>query len=703
MKTPNMGANNMTQTADLLLEIFSEEIPSGLQARAVSELADTLGAELKSLNLTHDDIATYTTPRRLVICIHNLPTTQPDTREERKGPRVGAPDKAVEGFLRGAGLNSLDDCQIENSPKGDFYVAVIEKKGRPTADVLSELITTTLNGFTWPKSMRFADFEFRWVRPLRHVLAVFDGKPLDGGIDMGNGTTKRDFTNTTVGHRFMGTQDPITVTNFNDYQSQLAENGVVVDNAKRRADILSGLQSKASELGLQLVDDNGLLDEVTGLVEHVNVLVGRIDDDFMSVAQECIILSMREHQKYFSFKNNDGTLAPYFATVANITTYDNGAKIIDGNERVLRSRLSDAKFFWENDCNTPLEDLLPKLDKVVFHAKLGTVSDRVNRMGQITELLMPAVAGADKNDVQTAVQLCKADLMSQMVYEFPELQGVMGQYYARQQGKGDAVATAIAEHYSPLGPSDTCPTAPVSVVVALAEKLDTLVGFWLIDEKPTGSKDPYALRRGALGVIRLILENNLQIDLVDMIRATAKIHNQGKVEDAEDVFFFIMDRLKVHLKNDGIRHDVVEAVFYKGHNLFDIVNRAQALQTFLASDNGDAILQLYRRAGNIVSAEEKKDGVDYGQTELRHDIGGDADDKIMQFIDANGDKISDAINTQNYTEAMNIIATGRTVLDAFFEDTKINDDNPDIRKNRLNILGALRNKMNEIADFSLIE
>ena len=299
------------------------------------------------------------------------------SREERKGPRVDAPEKALEGFMRGAGIDSLDNCKVESSPKGDFYVAVIEKKGRPTADVLSELIINTINGFTWPKSMRFADFDFRWVRPLRHVLAVFGGETLSGSIDMGNGATKREFTNTTVAPRFMGSQDRLTVKDFADYESQLANNNVVVDNNKRRADILSGLQAKASELGLTLVDDNGLLDEVTGLVEHVNVLVGRIDDEFMSVAQECIILSMREHQKYFSFKNADGTLAPYFATVANITTSDNGAKIIDGNERVLRSRLSDAKFFWDNDCNTPMENMLPKLEQVVFHAKLGTVADRV--------------------------------------------------------------------------------------------------------------------------------------------------------------------------------------------------------------------------------------------------------------------------------------------------------------------------------------
>ena len=699
----------MTQTADLVLEIFSEEIPSGMQARAVADLADTLAGELKSLNLPHHAIKTYTTPRRLVICIDNLPTTQPDVREERKGPRVGAPDKAVEGFLRGAGLNSLEDCKIENSPKGDFYVAVIEKKGRPTAEVLSELITNTINGFTWPKSMRFADFEFRWVRPLRHVLAVFDGKPLDGGIDMGNGTTKRDFTNTTVAHRFMGDQSPITVTDFNDYQSQLASNGVIVDNAKRRADILSGLQAKASELGLQLVDDNGLLDEVTGLVEHVNVLVGRIDDDFMAVAQECIILSMREHQKYFSFKNADGTLAPYFATVANITTDDKGAKIIDGNERVLRSRLSDAKFFWENDCKTPMEDLLPKLEKVVFHAKLGTVSDRTARMGKIADLLMPAVSGADKGDVQTAVTLCKADLMSQMVYEFPELQGIMGQYYARQQGKGDAVATAIAEHYSPLGPSDDCPTAPVSVVVALAEKLDTLVGFWLINEKPTGSKDPYALRRAALGVIRLILENDLRIDLADIITQVAKIHKskiqgQGKADDALDLLNFFADRLKVHLKNDGIRHDVVSAVFaLGGRDLLDVVNRAKALQGFLDSDNGDALLQLYRRAGNIVSAEEKKDGVSYGNHALLDGVGVDADSKVMAFLNTDGSKIAEAITAKQYTDAMNTLAEGRAVIDTFFDDVKINDDDANIRKNRLNILGALRNTMNEIADFSVIE
>lgn len=693
----------MTQTANLLLEIFSEEMPSGLQSRAVKDMAKTMADKLVDAKLTHAPIITYTTPRRLVFCINDLPLTQPDIRETKKGPRVNAPEQAINGFLRGAGLDCLESCEIITTPKGDFYQAVLEKKGRPTADVLSDIITHTIKGYTWAKSMRFADFDFRWVRPLRHILAVFNGQTINGAIPMSGDKNQRHFTNTTVGHRFMGNGGIITVTDFADYEQKLADNGVTVNHEKRRADIANQLNTHAETLGLTLVQDEGLLDEVTGLVEHVNTLVGKIDDDFMTVAQECIILSMREHQKYFSFKTKDGTLAPYFATIANMTPPDNGKQIISGNERVLRSRLSDAKFFWDNDCQTPLETMVEKLNKVVFHAKLGTVADRVTRMAKIADVITPHIPGANATNVQTAVALCKADLMSQMVYEFPELQGVMGQYYAKQQGKSHAVAHAIAEHYSPLGPNDTCPTAPVSVVVALAEKLDTLVGFWLIHEKPTGSKDPYALRRACLGVIRLILENGIELNLRDTLKQTAQIHGIGNGDDALDLVNFFVDRLKVYLKNQNIRHDVVQAVTVLGMNdLLDTTTKAKALQDFITSADGDALVQLYRRAGNIVTAEEKKDGIAYGTQDLNHTLGTDADTHLIQTLENQGINAIKHTTNKQYAKAMAELATLKPAVDTFFNDVKVNDDNPKIRANRLHILGALRNAMNKIADFSKI-
>lgn len=692
----------MADTADLLLEIFSEEMPSGLQPRAVADIAKMLGDGLADAGLSHAPIVTHTTPRRLVFCINDLPKTQPDVREEKKGPKVGSPEQAINGFLKGAGLNSVDECEIRETPKGDFYYAVIEKKGLPTVRVLLRIITHTINGYTWAKSMRFADYDFRWVRPLRHVLAVFGGEPLNRGIDMGNGQTVIPFGNTTVGHRFMGSSDGFIVKDFANYEKQLANHFVMVNTENRRAEIKTQLESHADKLGLTLVPDDKLLDEVTGLVEHVNVLVGSIDDEFMGVAQECIILSMRDHQKYFSFTDKNGKLAPYFATVANVSTADDSV-IVGGNERVLKSRLADAKFFWDNDLKTPLAHMADKLGSVVFHAKLGSVADRIGRMGKIAEILTPHVDEAHPENVQTAVKLAKADLVSQMVYEFPELQGVMGKYYAQHQGYNDFVANAIAEHYSPLGPNDDCPTAPVSVVVALAEKLDTLVGFWLIDEKPTGSKDPYALRRACLGVIRLILENKITLDLPETIWEIAKAYGVGNAGDADDLINFFADRLTGHLKNNGIRDDVVKAVTALGMtDLLDTVNRATALNDFVNSPDGTALIQLYRRARNIVLAEEKK-GLVVSETDNWAGCSrSDADNVLWEAFRDYGDKAIELVNSKDYTKAMEHYAQIKPAVDRFFNDVKINDADPDVRKFRLYSLGTLVDLMEKIADFSKI-
>lgn len=699
--------------AELLLELFSEEIPARMQTRAADDLKKLMAEALKGANLEFGDMRVYSTPRRLVLVADGLPEKQPDIRDERKGPKVGAPEQAVQGFLRGAGLDSLDQCEQRDTPKGPVWFAIIERAGEDSAAVLPGLVQDVIAKMPWAKSMRFGEQTFRWVRPLRRVNAVFDRQVLEGGIDLGG--VQLSFGNQSEGHRFL-TEEPFGFRSFSEYEAKLRDHHVVLDHAERRAIIAEQLEKAVAAEGLKIKEDAGLLDEVAGLVEWPVVLLGSIDDEFMEVPREVLTLSMRTNQKYFTLENPDGSMATRFAMVANMVAKDGGTSIINGNERVLRARLADAKFFWDQDRQHRLEDNLHKLEKVTFHAKLGTVAERVDRMENLVGKLCDYIDGADRSKAVRAAQLCKADLVSEMVYEFPEVQGIMGRYYALQQGEEAAIAEAVAEHYSPAGPADACPTAPVSVVVALAEKMDTLAGFWRIDEKPTGSKDPYALRRAALGVIRLILENGLRLPLATVLNDHVSLlpgNAAGLVQFGErqvdqsidDLMHFFADRLKVHLKAEGVPHDHIQAVFALGgeDDLVRLLARVKALGAFLGSDDGANLLTAYRRAANILKAEEKKDGRRFDGAPDASAFVQTEEKSLFAALEGAEEKAVKAISDENFATAMEALSSLRAPVDAFFDEVTVNADDPALRENRLKLLSRIRGVMGSVADFGQIE
>ncbi|HMM13213.1 MAG TPA: glycine--tRNA ligase subunit beta, partial [Parvibaculum sp.] len=547
--------------SELLLELFSEEIPARMQKRASEDLARLVADALKAAGVEAKAARAFATPRRLALVMEGLPEKTPDVKEERKGPKVGAPEQAIQGFLRAAGLASIDEATVQEDKKGAFYVAVSEKKGRPTAELLAEIVPEVVRAFPWPKSMRWGAGTLRWVRPLHSIVCLLGGKVVPFEID---GIASGDVTR---GHRFMGPEE-FAVKDFADYVAKLEAHKVILDPAERAKAIHEGARRLADEAGLKLVEDEGLLAEVAGLVEWPVPLIGRIDDEFMSVPQEVLTSTMRANQKYFALKEANGRLAPRFVVVANLVAGDGGRAIVNGNERVLRARFSDARFLWDQDRKHTLESRLPKLEEVVFHAKLGTVREKAERIARLARELAAVIPGVDPKKAELAGRLAKADLVSGMVFEFPELQGLMGSYYAKADGLGDEIADAIAEHYSPLGPSDDVPESALGKVVAFADKLDTLVGFWAIDEQPTGSKDPFALRRAALGIVRILLEGNFRVGLWGVFgdSMTAYTHGgfdwQGKgPRAANDLLAFFADRLKVYLRDRGARHDLVDAVF----------------------------------------------------------------------------------------------------------------------------------------------
>jgi glycyl-tRNA synthetase beta chain len=693
--------------AELLLELFSEEIPARMQARAGDDLKRLVTDKLKEAGLAFMEANAYTTPRRLTLVVDGLPLAQPDVTEEKRGPRVGAPDQAVQGFLKSTGLTSLDQCDKRDTGKGEFWFAVVKRKGVKTAALLPGLLAESFAALPWPKSMRWAGYQYRWVRPMHSIVATFDGAVLDGTVDLGGGAVK--FGNVTRGHRF---HDPseIKVASFADYKVKLRESYVIVDPAERRAAIKAQTDKLAAAEGLLVKPDDALLDEVTGLVEWPVALVGRIDEPFMEIPPEVLTTSMRVNQKYFSLLDKNGKLAPRFLVVANMETKDGGKAIVAGNERVLRARLSDAKFFWDQDRKVKLEERVPALKDIIFHAKLGTVADKISRIQTLVAELVPHIPGADVDQVRSAALLAKADLTTDMVGEFPELQGVMGRYYAMHEGEKQAVADAIAEHYAPLGPADRCPTAPVSVAVALADKIDSLVGFFAIDEKPTGSKDPFALRRAALGVIRLIVENKLRLPLLAVFRMAERLVGEqipairGKL-DAQELLDFFADRLKVALREKGVRHDLISAVFALGgeDDFVRLLARVDALKRFLDSEDGANLLVAYRRASNIVRIEEKKDGRTYNSgvdaSLLRH-----GEEKALhQALATGGEAGGRALECEDFAGAMAALARLRQPVDAFFDKVTVNCEEAALRANRLRLLAEIRATLNRVADFSQIE
>ncbi|RCK32150.1 glycyl-tRNA synthetase subunit beta [Thalassospira xiamenensis] len=685
--------------AELLLELFSEEIPARMQARASEDLTKLVTDGLKAADLAFDNVEALVTPRRLTLIINGLPDKQPDLREERRGPRADAPEKAIAGFLAGNGV-TLEQCEKRETPKGVFLFAIVEQKGRDSADVIKDIIEDAMAKLPWPKSMRWADQKVRWVRQLDRILCLFDGKVIPasfGPVTAGNITS---------GHRFLAPAT-FSVANAAEYKAKLAFAKVMLDREERKKVILDGARKLAASEGFTLLEDNGLLEEVCGLVEWPVPVMGKVDDQFMDIPREVLETSMREHQKYFVVEDSTSKLAARFITISNMVTLDANAQIIAGNERVLRARLHDAKFFWDQDRKVTLEARLPKLDNIVFHAKLGSLAERVLRLRGLARELSADIPGCDVKLADRAAEIAKADLVSNMVFEFTELQGLMGKYYAENDGEAPEVANAIAQHYAPAGPSDMCPTAPVSVAVALAEKLDTLAGFFTIDEKPTGSKDPFALRRAALGVIRLVLENGLRVPLR---RAFAFAVSQypasiRRDEAVDELLAFFADRLKVHLREQGVRHDLVSAVFALDgeDDLVRLLARVDALADFVSGESGVNLMAGYKRASNILRIEEKKDEKSYDADVSADLLTQDEERKLYEALINVRHKALPLLRAENYAAAMAEFAHLRGPVDAFFEGVTVNSDKADERANRLKLLAQIRTALHDIADFSKIE
>ncbi|PSO16302.1 glycine--tRNA ligase subunit beta [Bradyrhizobium sp. MOS003] len=696
---------------DLLLELFSEEIPARMQAKAAEDLRRMVTDKLVAEGLVYEGAKAFSTPRRLALTVHGIPARQPDLKTERRGPKVGAPDAAVQGFLKATGLKSLDEAKIQRDPKGDFYIGLIEKPGRDAIDVLAEILPVIIRTFPWPKSMRWGarsgkPGSLNWVRPLHAITATFGLETEEpdivkfevDGIETGQ---------TTYGHRFMA-PDAISVRRFEDYEAKLLDAKVVLDSERRKDAILTDAKQLAFAQGFELVEDQNLLDEVAGLVEWPVVLMGSFEQEFLATPAEVIRATIRNNQKCFVVSDpKTGKLANKFILVANIEATDGGKTIIAGNERVIRARLSDAKFFYETDLKTKLEDRLPKFEQIVFHEKLGTQAERIKRIERLAAEIAPLVR-ADVEKTKRAAHLAKADLLTEVVGEFPEVQGLMGKYYALAQGEHASVAAACEEHYKPQGPTDRVPTDPVSVAVALADKIDTLVGFWAINEKPTGSKDPYALRRAALGVIRLIADNALRLSLTK-VAASALAGLSVQPVDAQklpgDLLAFFADRLKVQLREQGARHDLVDAVFALGgqDDLLMIVRRVEALGKFLETDDGKNLLAGIKRASNILGIEEKKDKRSFDGAPDATLYGLDEEKALAQAIGEVTAEANAAIAREDFAAAMTAMAKLRPPVDAFFEKVRVNDDDPKVRENRLKLLNEIRSATRAVADFSKIQ
>ncbi|SEN69962.1 glycyl-tRNA synthetase beta chain [Paracoccus alcaliphilus] len=783
---------------DLLIELFSEEIPARMQSRARDDLKRLVTDGLVEAGLTYASAGAFSTPRRLTLTIEGLTAHSPTTREERKGPRTDAPEKALDGFLRSTGLTRAQ-LEARDDKKGQVWFATIEKPGRPAAGIVAEVLETTIRNFPWPKSMRWGAGSLRWVRPLHSIICLLSDESGAAIVPLTiEGITAGDSTR---GHRFMA-PDAFTVTGFSDYAAKLRRARVMLDPAERESAIHQQADNLAFARGWEIVPDDGLLAEVAGLVEWPVPLMGVIEERFLDLPPEVLQTSMKEHQKFFSARNPKTGRIEGFVTVANIETADDGATILAGNQRVLAARLSDAAFFWDNDlreAKAGMETWADGLKSVTFHNKLGSQADRIARIAALAREIAPLV-GADADQAEQAARLAKLDLRSAMVGEFPELQGIMGRYYALAANHPEPVADAARDHYSPLGPSDEVPTAPVSVAVALADKLDTLTGFWAIDEKPTGSKDPFALRRAALGVIRLVQSSNTPIPLIPIVYEAylaclaqeqartdktlficaystteneqfvhaasvdglrfsgkgvrkhlseesgsqwlltnldwddpVKAFTNNRSENVEfpnfstytasvegsqleatypslnnivgGVLSFLHDRLKVHLRDQGIRHDIIDAVLAQPGNddLVLVVNRATALNDMLQTEDGKNLTQGLKRAGNILSQAEEKDGVEYSFGADAKFADTDEERALFAALDTADPAIRQAIADEDFPAAMSAIAALRTPIDAFFEAVQVNSDNQIQRRNRLNLLSRIREAGRQIADFTRIE
>jgi len=707
---------------DFLLELFSEEIPARMQARAAEDLRKLVTEALVGAGLLYEGAKAFVTPRRLALTVKGVPVRQPDVKEEKKGPRVGAPEGAIQGFLRAAGLKSISEAKVVADKKGDFYLAVSEKPGRPAIEVIAEIVPEVVKTFPWPKSMRWGEQSAQpgslgWVRPLHSIVATFGPETEEPDIVAFavDGIAAGDETR---GHRFMAPQ-PFKVRRFEDYAAKLEKAKVVLDPERRKEIILADAKNLAFAQGYELLEDAGLLAEVAGLVEWPVVLMGSFDQAFLAMPPEIVRATIRNNQKCFVLRDpRTSQLVGRFILVANIEAEDGGKAIIAGNERVIRARLADAKFFYDTDLknwrDVPLEDRLSKFKHIVFHEKLGTQAERIARIERLAGELAPMV-GADAEKTKRAARLAKADLLTEVVGEFPELQGLMGKYYALAQGEDASVAAACEEHYRPLGPNDRVPSDPVSVAVALADKIDTLVGFWVNDEKPTGSKDPYALRRAALGVIRIGLSSKINLSPRGLFgmhvrRFRPNLSDVEIAEVADSFQAFFEERLKVQLRDDGARHDLVDAVLDVGGGeagLVSIVRRVDALRKFLDTEDGKNLLTGYKRATNIIRIEEKKDGHRYIDRADQARYRQEEEKAMARAIDTVREKASGAVHREDYEVAMREMAELRPYVDAFFDKVTVNvaegTEKKELRENRLKLLNQIRVATEAVADFSRIE
>jgi glycyl-tRNA synthetase beta chain len=687
---------------ELLLELFSEEIPARMQGRAAQDLRAAVTNALVDRGLVYEGAQAHATPRRLVLSVEGLPAATAERREERKGPRIDAPETAINGFLKSSGV-ALSDCRIVEDKKGKFYVAVVLRRGRPTPDLLSEILPEIIRSFPWPKSMRWGSSSLRWVRPLQSILCTFDGEAVPFEID------GLRAGNLTFGHRFMA-PGPIAARRFKDYSASLVQAHIMVDASERARTILTEAKTLAFAQGFELVEDEALLAETSGLVEWPVVLMGSFEPSFLSLPPEIIATTLKSHQKCFALRDaSSAALAPRYVLIANLVAADGGEEIIAGNNRVIAARLTDAKFFWDQDRKTPLASRLGALDAITFHALIGSQGERLRRIealaGEIAELLK-----ADVGRAREAARLSKADLVTGAVGEFPELQGVMGRYYALAEGIAADVADAIRDHYKPQGPSDRIPETKIAEAVALADKIDMLLAFWLIDEKPTGSKDPYALRRAALGIIRILLEHERRLPLrrigLKGLDLFSRQLLQGEREALlTDLLDFFADRLKVYLRDKGARHDLIDAVFSLGQedDLLMIVRRVEALARFLDTEDGRNLLAGVRRATNIIRIEEKKDGRSYtGQPNSKLLV--QAEEKTLATAIAAAEaQARRALEAEDFEAAMRALAKLRPPVDAFFDRVTVNADDPSFRENRLRLLGRIREATVAVADFSRVE
>jgi glycyl-tRNA synthetase beta chain len=683
---------------DLLIELLSEEIPARMQRRASLDFEKLLTDGISELGLSYESSAAFTTPRRLVLVLENVSSKSLSRSEEKRGPRTDAPEKAIQGFLKSTGFD-LSQLEVRQEKKGEFYYATFQTKGLEAAEVISVVLEKIIRNFPWPKSMRWGETSLKWVRPLHSIVCILYDDNGSKIVDMNiEGISSGDKT---YGHRFMGSGE-FSVNSFEDYAAKLKKNYVVLDPSERAEIILQEIKNQAFAQGLELINDLSLLNEVVGLIEWPVVLLGKLEDEFLSLPAEVLQTSMREHQKFFSIRNPKDNKVVQFATIANRETADGGSTILAGNQKVLSARLSDAKFFWDNDLRTiktdGLDIWLEKLKKVTFHNKLGSQFERVERISNLSEIIAKKI-GCDPKLAKDAAYISKADLSSEMVYEFPELQGIMGTYYARKAGYLASIADACKDHYAPLGPSDEVPGSPISTVVALADKIDTLTNFWAIEEKPTGSKDPFALRRSALGMIRIIIENDIRTSLSEIL---ALGNQNANIEDLKE---FIYQRMKVFLREKELRRDIIDACLSidKEDDLALSVKKSFALMEFIKTSDGSNLIQGFKRANNILLQAEKNDGVEYSfGADLKY-AKEDAELNLFSVLDSEEVKIKTSLEREDFVEAMNSMANLRAPIDSFFETVQINSDVDHIRRNRLNLLSRICKLCLSVADLTKVE